>query len=424
MSNNNNNEIDRDELESLLRPRYGPKCRVLEAETSDFLPPGENFACTLYKVEARAKRSEHEDDDDDNAVQRLSLVAKTFPSSEAVLKIFDFNCLFEKEIFFYDRLAPALRRIELRYRADATEDDAFDIVPKLYGFRKSRKANEDDDKVDDGVLLLMENLKAKGYYTMNKVKGLDLAHSRQAILHLARMHALAVALKHHEPDFFAGEVVKHAIVAPFHEPEDREDLYEVMRRLLMLDERNAPYADQIAKLLGAEYKVGFFLYQAPEPWCSIMHFDFWTNNVLYHRDEATGRIDDCKFIDFQNYVYNSPLRDLPYFLCSSTEARVMRDHLDELLDLYYETFCRVLKSVQYPKPEAVFTRRSFDEQLKIDAKLEFFHNVLAIKFFCAEIDASFEPGQIDAVIIDSGVNKTGYDKWHNIVQTYLRKDWL
>lgn len=247
-------------------------------------------------------------------------------------------------------------------------------------------------------------------------------HSKLTVKALAKFHVLGIACKQYRPEFFTEEILAHAKAVPFNETDKRLDVYALMYNKMMLDPRIAEYSKPIDKVMGTDGKSMFFTYKPQEPWLTVVHLDLWTNNILFHKD-AQGNLDDIKFIDFQNYDYNSPLRDLPYFLCTSTSEEVMNEHFDELLDLYYETFIHCLERMKCDtKP---FTRQAFDAQLKIDAAIEFFHNVLAIKFFTAEIDKkTYDQSQVNEVVIFSNVNQLGYDKWYQIVLTYVKKGWL
>lgn len=211
-------------------------------------------------------------------------------------------------------------------------------------------------------------------------------------------------------------------MVPFQQAEEAEDIFGVLFKLMIKDSRLEEHQERIFKLMNPAKKIEFFTYVAEEPWRSIVHMDFWTNNILYHKD-PDGNLDDVKFIDFQNYAYNSPLRDVPYFLCTSTTHEVMTRHFDELLDLYYDTFIDVLKKMKVDVEP--FSRDRFDAQLKQDASLEFFHNIMAIKFFTAEVKKeTYDSSQLDQVIIFSEPNKLAYEKWYHIVQTYIKQGWL
>lgn len=105
-----------------------------------------------------------------------------------------------------------------------------------------------------------------------------------------------------------------------------------------------------------------------DPWITVTHSDLWINNILFHKD-GVGKVDDVKFIDFQIYLCNSPLKDLPHFLCGSLEDKTLINHLDELLDIYYEMFTSNLKSLGCNVE--LFYRDSFEKELNRQAFYEF-----------------------------------------------------
>ena len=155
-------KIGKEDLQLLLRSQIGPQCIVVRSSVTGLLPPGENFACLLYRVLAVVK--EHEKSEE----EEMDCVAKVYPVEPEILKVFDFSSLFRKEIFFYEKFAPQLKKLEIDFGVE--EREAFDIVPKLYGVRRSWNG-EDDEKVDSGAMILMQNLNSEGYYMLNKLEG-------------------------------------------------------------------------------------------------------------------------------------------------------------------------------------------------------------------------------------------------------------
>ncbi|XP_011498456.1 PREDICTED: uncharacterized protein LOC105362671 [Ceratosolen solmsi marchali] len=410
--NGDNVEIGTKDLQLLLQQKLGEQVMVLKSTTSSLLPSGENFACSIFEVLVVLKKNT-------NAPQeQLYLIAKMFPKEDFIKNIFDFSLFFKKEIFFYQRLLPAFQQLEIDFGTKASE--IFDLAPKVFGTRYS--ANSNVKVVDDSTLILMENLKRSGYYTLDKIEGLDLNHSRMAIRTLARFHALGIACKHYRPEFFETEVLAHSKIVPYQNLKNAKNMFDVMFNKLCEDPRIAVHREALGIVLGQKMKSMYFEYVANDPWLSLVHLDAWTNNILYRKDEE-GNLHDIKMIDFQNYTYNSPLRDLPYFLCTSTRRDVFAGKLDELLDLYYETFIEVLKKMRCNVEP--FNRSSFDKQLNIDCSIEFFHSILAIKFFYAEIDVNtYNSNQLESVIIHSKLTPSGYDKWYDIVTTYIKRGWI
>lgn len=148
-------EIRPADLQLLLCAKFGPRLRLLESSSSSLLPPGENFACEIFKIRALVKR------DEDSPSEELHLVGKAFPLDNAsVRQIFDFGQLFRKEVFFYESIEPVLRDLALEFG-----EEAFEVAPRCFGSRMPK------DSGDEGVVILMENLKRAGYYSPDKLEG-------------------------------------------------------------------------------------------------------------------------------------------------------------------------------------------------------------------------------------------------------------
>lgn len=147
-------EISPADLQLLLCAKFGPRLRLLESSSSFLLPPGENFACELFKVRALVRR------DENSPSEELNLVAKAYPFKDAAVRqVFNFTQLFRKEVFFYENIAPVLKDLALEFG----EGD-FEVAPRSFGSRKPEDS-------DEGVVILMENLKPAGYYTPDKLEG-------------------------------------------------------------------------------------------------------------------------------------------------------------------------------------------------------------------------------------------------------------
>lgn len=108
---------------------------------------------------------------------------------------------------------------------------------------------------------------------------MDLEHAKAAITELARYHALGVALKSHKPEIFE-ESRKYMAEFPFEmSPDDFKKLVNHTIARIRQDPRICNYADR----LRATYTnfQSFLDFEASEPWISIIHGDFWINNIMF-----------------------------------------------------------------------------------------------------------------------------------------------
>lgn len=67
-----------------------------------------------------------------------------------------------------------------------------------------------------------------------------------------------------------------------------------------------------------------------EPWNTVMHADFWGNNIMITKPQENGGIG-VKILDYQVCKYSTYSRDLIFFLLTSLRDEVAKHHFDNLL---------------------------------------------------------------------------------------------
>ncbi|XP_058804533.1 uncharacterized protein LOC131671812 [Phymastichus coffea] len=389
------------DLQTLLRETIGNEVIVVKYDTINLLPKGENYSSTMLKVNSVIKRTE------DSPEENLALVAKMIPVTEFQQSHINCTTSFNKEMYVYKILMPAFR--ELEKEVGVKDEDLIDITPKYYGGRLSMN-REKLDVADIDAVMLMENLKEHGYYTMNRIRGLDLGHAKMALRELARFHALSMALRKKKPSFFE-EVKKSLNDFPFKMVENEFD--DSIRHIISTVceyPQTAKYEDRIRASIEANKDwIKTMNTEPEEPWIAINHGDFWSNNMLFRQEN--GKVKDIKFVDFQITRVSSPLKDLPYFLCGSVAMDVMEKQFDELLDTYHNSLIDVLTKTGCAT--SPYSRKSFDERLKKEANSELLRCLFAAKFFTQETS--------DDIDLNDMVNSVTMSKTTNL---YLERSWM
>lgn len=149
--------------QSILRKSMGDGVIVVKHSIANLLSTGENFSSTLFKVDTLIKRTK------DSPEENLALVAKMIPTGEFQRAHFNSTAAFKKEMFVYEKLVPALQ--DLEKGIGLKDEEFFNMTPKYYGGRLSM--NKDKTNVaDEDAVMLLENLKELGYYTMEKKTGI------------------------------------------------------------------------------------------------------------------------------------------------------------------------------------------------------------------------------------------------------------
>lgn len=399
--------IELHELQPVLSRTFGDRLIVVRYTTKNLLQPGENYGSTILSVHTVIKRNNEAEEED------LYLIAKMPPPTEFQRQIFDSPYTFRKEIFMYENIVPFYQ--ELEREMGLKEAEVFDILPKYY---QSRLSLNPDVDFDDNAVILMENLRTRGYYNGDRAKGCDLEHSRIAIRAMARFHALGMATKYKRPEYF--EILKERSKCLDLKTEEFERFQEDMLKTIKEDPQLTVYTDRCEVAIRDSFERGLWTLTPDEPWSTIIHADFWVNNIMFHRDE-NGRVDDIKFVDFQNYLFFSPLREMIFFLFSSTE--VSEDQLEELIALYHETFMAVLNRMGCDTE--LFTREKFDAKLFIDARFETMHLFFMLKILTLNVqETELKYDNMKDFMMTYQGNQTFIRRLRKVVFYFIKRNWI
>ncbi|ENN74586.1 hypothetical protein HUJ04_004707 [Dendroctonus ponderosae] len=335
-------------LEELLKPTLHGK--IVKQEVTPLTSFGENFGSEILKVDVTVE---------ENGKQRqVHGVGKLIPSSEVQLEIFNTQVTFKNEIGFYADIVPAMQEFQREHGVAPTE-----YFPEMYGARIS--LDPQSKAVDLNAILLLENLKVKGFFTVDKYKGFDVDSTKTVLRALANFQATTVALRKKKPDVFSSKVQPYLAewTAPaFPEPLNVEPILKENPNTayLAIKAQNAISKKRIKKIR--------------EPWACVTHNDLWVNNVMVR--ESNGMIHDIKFVDFQVIDYASPVCDLIFFLFSSVPNSVLRYHFDKLLQYYYKEFINTLSLYKVNTKE--FSFESFEEELRLEGCYQVNHSIFML----------------------------------------------
>ena len=249
--------------------------------------------------------------------------------------------------------------------------------------------------------------------------GLNLHCAKKVLSVLARYHALGKALMYKKPDFFKKVLKKCEVVGV-----NISRMFEALQSILKIFEENICFDKHINVIRRYFRSIAEKKSIAPQenPWATVIHGDFWINNLLFHRNEHS-EIDDVKFIDFQAYHYDSLLKELHYFLVISLDEETLDNHIVDLVNFYFDKFIERLKCIKYDISN--FSKESFDEELRKQAANNFPICSLTLKFFTHEIEEnSKSPAEIRAEIFESECSDTYRKRLFRLVDIYERNGWF
>lgn len=242
----------------------------------------------------------------------------------------------EKEYIMYSEIIKDLNNLQASYG-----EDQFRInIPELiYGKCTEKKS-----------VLVMENIKMKGYDLFDKHKGLDYAHVKAAVDQIAKFHAVSHVyckkqnLTEKYPCFKFDENMFRFVIPML------EDSVKNFAELLKAKGK----IDIATRLIDnksyiIERSIPADMHKGEAPTC-LAHGDYWNNNIMYKyaNEEDQAEVVDCKIIDWGNVVVGKPLYDLQYFIYTSTTLETRKNHLAAILEQYHSTFVEVTSKLDSP----------------------------------------------------------------------------
>lgn len=396
-------------LDALLMQTYGPDFQIYDAEWKQLTDPGENFGSQILAITVNAEQN--------GKKRTLNMVVKLPPRSQYLLDLFDSPITFKKELDFYSIVAPEFSKLQ---KESGIPEEALSVItPRFLGGRLGLR---DPQYFDEQAAIILENLKDDNYTTQDRILGLDKVHMDFAIGHLAKLHAITIGLKLKKLDFFERAVLP---VLEYAVNEDAKDCAVDMVQKAHNDykdmEEAESYLDKIANTLDYALKVPPVTPR--EPWTTLVHNDFWVNNMLFKYDES-GKPINMKIVDFQLTVYDYGVNDLIFFLVSSSRKEVLDEHLDDMIDLYYDSFIECLESLSVNTN--MFPKSEFLEQLNRCAPIKFKQCIMMVQVIQAARGSVTETTDTaDKDVFKGGINDENYkQKMLHVLSVFDRKGWL
>jgi hypothetical protein len=258
-----------------------------------------------------------------------SLIIKLLPEDEIMRALVVSEEFDKTEIQFYCIVMPRL----------------IEIVPELeeylcHSYYGKVQAQDDEKGLEYSSVLVMEDLKPLGYYTINFAGQETLEQMREVVQFLAKFHFAGMVLEENEGkplpevyDFLQGA------------EDDKESMFYGMAKVGFIDIVNLAkehgasqnLIDAFNKLAPHSDEIIEKVQEAGLSFACLIHGDLWPNNLLYNENPKMH----TKVIDWQLLGYKDPAFDLAVTIisCLSMDQYESKDGMtSELLQLYYETF--------------------------------------------------------------------------------------
>lgn len=232
---------------------------------------------------------------------------------------------------FFLQVVPDLERFTSEH---LTENTTIDLpIPKCYYAHYSSGSTEPDHCPPESVLVL-ENIKPKGFISADFTRGLTLRQATAAVEAIATVHAMSLSLKIKE-----GKPLSERYPFLFQTTRASDSYQQLVERglpqLSQFLERK-PGLESILEALNEirpkTKEIIENLLSPEEPTALITHTDFWCNNLMFKEDDS---VCECAILDWQMVTYSRPTNDLALLLISSVPAELRRLHTENLLDGYW-----------------------------------------------------------------------------------------
>lgn len=211
--------------------------------------------------------------------------------------------------------------------------------------------------------------------------GFDLHAAKSTLKALAAFHATSLGLKFKRPDKFAfiKKFLEDSVPKPpggeHKPPEPREGL--LLEKLIEYPGCK-PYKKQLQQFKdNLNPNANMFSGGGLEPWSTVVHSDFWVNNIMVTKLRFDSQRPPVKILDFQVCHYSSYVKDVLFFLLTSLRDEVLKQSFDDLAKYYYHELISILTKLDIP--ELRLTYDEYLEELNRVAKAsELMHGI----FFC------------------------------------------
>lgn len=313
----------------------------------------------------------------------LQLMCKLAPTNAERRQHFQSAKVFGREALAYNSILP--------YFAEFQRDRGLSVADGFNAMAKCYAANVDELE----EILIMDDMRAKGYAVLAKGSPCIEGNIRLVYEQLAKLHAISFALKDQRPDYYN---------------QLRTDVKDIMVEVLRIGNAKLIFLSSYRRALNTlddpeqlrilqEMHDGFeellescLCNDVFEPYGVIGHGDCWNNNILFKNDQVfclkyfskaciciflrfsfffqSGNVDRVCFIDWQIMRFSSPVIDLVYNLCGSSDKKFRKTHYPKLLDHYYDTLQWQIRKLG-SDPDVLFPYNVFQEHLKRFGRMAF-----------------------------------------------------
>ncbi|XP_058057776.1 uncharacterized protein LOC131208879 isoform X1 [Anopheles bellator] len=335
-------------LDEIIRSAGGTRCTGWKLQDGD-VTKGDAYLSELYRIQLR----DDEFPSKDGKPLVVNAIVKTIPKNVGRRNTFRSADFFRNECNFYNVVLKELYRFQdKRQPKHPFQDIARCFVAYCDG--------END-------FIALDDLGQYGYATASRTKGIGLGECLNCMRSLGRFHALSMAMKDQEPEWF--QRVANTPVETYY-CVDREAWFRNFMQRLVPISRNAlelvcteegpswdGFKRTVEHFLDSNiYQTMIELTHARNRNSVVNHGDCWAPNFLLHSESV-------RMIDFQMARYASPALDIALFVYTCTDQNLRLGHYYELLEAYHCSLRELLRELG-SNPDQLFTRNELNRELE------------------------------------------------------------
>lgn len=188
--------IELKNLQGLVGPHLEDGLDIVDYSTKSLTALGDNYGSTILAltIHLRPQGTSQE--------KTMELVAKMAPTSPMFFQFFQVPFTFPKESSMYTTVAQTLAKHQIEYQVP--EKQRLNTFCKCLGSRRNLNGS---DVVDKDAVLVLENLKVNGFGCGLRAKGFNKQDTEFILKHLARFHAVPLAIRYLKSEVFEREIM-------------------------------------------------------------------------------------------------------------------------------------------------------------------------------------------------------------------------
>ncbi|KMY89393.1 uncharacterized protein LOC6731728 [Drosophila simulans] len=331
-----------------LQPKLRSYCQddrlqVLRIWAKPATGKGENFVGVMTRIYVDYQLG------DGSVVNKTYIVKQALAADVPQAEVFFEYDLYTREMDMYEFILPKLKELLQEAGLDGKLTADAIAVDREYN------------------TMILEDLAPFKFVNADRVKQLDMAHTKLTLEMLAKFHAASIVLQERHPNLLTKCFFTHFF------SRDKKAYSEVFAGLFRAFLRfidgqpnlKATYGDKLHKLRTHIMEYGARAYDVGEiDLKTLNHGDCWTTNIMFQYDDA-GEPRSVVAIDFQFSNCTSPTIDLHYFFTTSLREEV-RDKESELVEHHYKALKANLEKFSFKgsfptlqEYELQFERRRF-----------------------------------------------------------------